>query len=83
MSVCLPLSHSLSECVCDCACILMPAKQHAAAVDAFAKVKLAKGSPTISPSTKSKNNALAMSRACWRGWRGYCGGIENDRNPNK
>lgn len=65
----------------------MPAKQHAAAVDAFAKVKLAKGRATISSSKEQKNKAITMSR----GWQRVGGGgvrlrgvcIENDRNPNK
>lgn len=49
----------VSVCDCDCAWILMAAKQHAAAVDAFAKVKLAKGSPTISPNRKQKKQRIS------------------------
>lgn len=49
----------------------MPAKQHAAAVDAFAEVKLAKGRAAISSSKEQKNKAITMSRV-WarRGERG-------------
>lgn len=52
----------------------MPAKQHAAAVDAFAKVKLAKGRATISSSKEQKNKAITMSRGWARRGRERGGG---------